>query len=149
MPASVSTSICACCVCVCVCVSSCLFCLHCCCLTALITFVIIRSFSYQRWVFFCVPFVFCSCLHTCYRCLLCFLLSLSCCVLTAAALPTTTSILHSRARAHSLSLSPTPLQLSVCLYRAMRRCNKTSFKVYFLHYLFVLFESKLSHRLME
>lgn len=22
-------------------------------------------------VFFCIPFVFCSCLHTCYRCLLC------------------------------------------------------------------------------
>lgn len=88
---------------VCVCVCSCLFCLHCCCLTALITFVIIRTFSYQRWVFFvfllssvraCTPVI-----------VACFalLLSLSCCVLTAAALPTTTSILHSRS--HSLSIS--------------------------------------------
>lgn len=134
---------------VCVCVCSCLFCLHCCCLTALITFVIIRTFSYQRWVLFvfllssvraCTPVI-----------VACFALSL----LLSLCFDSWRSLRRDLHLALALSL-PNSLALPLlllfsCLSAFIAPCGGASkqFEIYFLYYLFVLFESKLNHRLME
>lgn len=138
--ASLSTS-----VCVCVCVWVCaLVCWHCCCLTTLITFVIIRTFSYQRGcrlVFsspFCLLFVLAHLLS------LLTLLSMS-----LSPLPSRCALNSWRSLRWPPSCAALSLSLHCsCLFLLITRHGRGASKqreIYLQYCLLLLCESKLNH----